>query len=133
MKSIGKIYLGLSLALLIPVTAVAQYTIYDAGSASCGEWVTDRKNGNWHGKGQWMLGVISAVGYYDVYDLKKPIPKFLQYGQTTIAKRTRLTKLIKGFMTSFESWRSQMSLTSKRSGRINAPLRQANLEITREI
>mgnify|MGYP000073642122 CR=1 FL=1 len=71
MKSIRIICIGLSLALLIPVTAVAKYTIYGVGSASCGEWVTDRKNGDWYSKGQWMLGVISAVGYYDVYDLKE--------------------------------------------------------------
>lgn len=62
------------LAVSITISAASYadgYTIYGAGSSSCGEWVSERATGSWHSKGQWMLGVISAVGYYSVSDLKK--------------------------------------------------------------
>ncbi|KAB7678716.1 hypothetical protein [Plesiomonas shigelloides] len=53
------------------ITLANDYTIYGEGNRSCGEWTSERASGNWHSKGQWMLGVISAVNYYYIYELEK--------------------------------------------------------------
>lgn len=45
--------------------------IYGAGNSSCGRWLEDRKSDDWFGKGQWMLGFISAASVFDVVDLKR--------------------------------------------------------------
>lgn len=47
------------------------YYIYGEGQRSCGTWVFQRENNSFSPKGDWMLGAISAVGYYDVRDLKE--------------------------------------------------------------
>jgi hypothetical protein len=39
---------------------------YGAGDSSCGTWLANRKEGNWYTDGQWVLGWLSAAGYYDV-------------------------------------------------------------------
>ena len=59
------------LSALFFVPPLFAYQIYGEGTSSCGECISERSSGNWHSKGQWMLGVISAVGYYGVYDLKR--------------------------------------------------------------
>ena len=51
-------------------TADAEYNLYGVGGLSCREWVSKRKDGDWFDMGEWMLGFISAVGYYDIYMLK---------------------------------------------------------------
>ena len=67
MNKLKSFFLAISLTIS---TASYAYKLYGAGSQSCGEWVSERAAGDWFSKGQWMLGVISAVGYYSVYDLK---------------------------------------------------------------
>jgi len=62
-------YLFLAMSLLV-TPAFADYTLYGLGGVWCEEWVAKRRNDNWHDIGEWMLGFISAVGYYGVYDLK---------------------------------------------------------------
>ena len=62
-------YLFLAMSLLV-TPASADYTLYGLGGVWCEEWVVKRRNDNWHAIGEWMLGFISAAGYYDVYDLK---------------------------------------------------------------
>lgn len=47
-----------------------EYISYGAGTHSCGRWLAARKSNDYVIYGQWMLGFTSAVGYYDVYDLK---------------------------------------------------------------
>ena len=46
------------------------YVNYGVGAHSCGMWLAARKSGDYYIYGQWMLGFVSAVGYFDVYDLK---------------------------------------------------------------
>lgn len=63
-------YLLAFAALSCAAQSVSAYQLYGAGGKSCGEWVSERASGKWYGKGQWMLGVITAVGHYGVYELK---------------------------------------------------------------
>ena len=44
--------------------------MYGSGVGSCGEWLQERKGNDWYNKGQWMLGFVSAAGYYANYTLK---------------------------------------------------------------
>jgi hypothetical protein len=37
---------------------------WGAGTSSCGEWTQSRKDGDWHNKGQWLLGYVSADSFY---------------------------------------------------------------------
>lgn len=39
-------------------------TIYGFGVASCGDWIEDRKSGEYHAATQWVLGTMSAIGRY---------------------------------------------------------------------
>jgi hypothetical protein len=68
-------YLLLAVALLVSSKSFAEetgnYKMYGFGYSSCGSWLDDRKGDGWYGKGQWMLGTISAVGYYGVFKLKE--------------------------------------------------------------
>ncbi|TAM14225.1 MAG: hypothetical protein EPN56_11745 [Rhodanobacter sp.] len=62
--------------LLISGVAAAQpapaapYTTYGVGNGSCGEWLHDRKSNGWFQTGEWVLGYVSAYGYYGDYQLK---------------------------------------------------------------
>ena len=72
MKNNKIAFFGIIFTLLMAnFTNASGYQLYGVGVGSCGEWVSERKAGSWHSKGQWMLGVISAVGYYDIYSLKQ--------------------------------------------------------------
>lgn len=68
-KSIKRLIVILCVSFSAP--AWSEYTQYGVGNKSCGEWVSERSSGDWHSKGQWMLGVVSAVGYYGVRNLKE--------------------------------------------------------------
>ena len=46
------------------------YHSYGDGPLSCGSWVSDRHIESHFSEEQWVLGYISAVGYYDVFELK---------------------------------------------------------------
>ena len=46
------------------------YHSYGNGSVSCGSWVADRNTRSHFSEEQWVLGYVSAVGYYDVFELK---------------------------------------------------------------
>ena len=72
MKKINYIFSAIIISILVAITAYAEtYINYGAGNTSCGEWVNNRKTEkNWMEQCQWMLGFVSAVGYYDLYDLK---------------------------------------------------------------
>jgi len=39
---------------------------YGAGGPSCGKWLAERKGTNWYTMGQWLLGWLTAAGYYNV-------------------------------------------------------------------
>jgi hypothetical protein len=41
-----------------------QYMQYGGGTASCGKWLEQRKSNAYHALGQWVLGWVSAAGYY---------------------------------------------------------------------
>ena len=68
-------------AVGLMVTAVrADYVLYGQGSLSCQEWTSRRKSETWYEMGEWMLGFISAVGYYDIQALEEKNPQaFLQW------------------------------------------------------
>ena len=59
---------------LMVTAAQAEYILYGQGSLSCKEWVDRRKSETWYELGEWMLGFISAVGYYDVQALEERDP-----------------------------------------------------------
>jgi hypothetical protein len=42
----------------------AGYMTYGAGTQSCGAWIEARRKGEHYNMGQWMLGFLSAAGYY---------------------------------------------------------------------
>jgi len=50
--------------------AQADYNLYGLGTLPCREWLNKRTSDTWYEMGEWMLGFISAVGYYDLYTLK---------------------------------------------------------------
>lgn len=47
------------------------YNSYGAGLKSCGSWVEARNTGDFYTKGQWVLGYLSAYGYYGSENLKE--------------------------------------------------------------
>jgi hypothetical protein len=55
--------------------AQADYILYGQGSLSCQEWLNRRKSETWYEMGEWMLGFISAVAYYDIQALKEKNPQ----------------------------------------------------------
>jgi len=71
MKTLTKktFYLLLAVALTATV-AHADYNLYGLGSLPCREWMNKRTSDSWYEMGEWMLGFISAVGYYGIYTLK---------------------------------------------------------------
>ena len=65
-------YATLATTILCLTTTLAEadngkYTVYGVGGQSCGGWIaasTDQEERNFHAS--WLLGWISAAGYYDV-------------------------------------------------------------------
>lgn len=55
-----------------PTPALAGYKGYGIGMKSCGAWQQERKSGSgdWYQMGQWVLGYVTAYGYYGTYDLR---------------------------------------------------------------
>jgi len=51
--------------LLVSVSAEA-YMRYGHGNKSCGEWTQNQQSGDSSAEAQWVLGWISAAGYYAV-------------------------------------------------------------------
>ena len=70
MISVRIFCLVLTVSLLV-TPAFAEYTLYGLGGLQCEDWVKKRTNDTWYDIGEWMLGFISAVGYFGVYDLKE--------------------------------------------------------------
>lgn len=60
-----------------PKASDGKYITYGAGNSSCGTWLSERPSGNYFNESQWMLGFISATGYYEVMDLKETDAKAL--------------------------------------------------------
>jgi hypothetical protein len=52
-------------------TERGMFKLYGAGVNSCGKWLSDRKADRWYDEGQWLLGWVSAVGYYGVANLRQ--------------------------------------------------------------
>ncbi len=59
------------LALVCVPSASGAYTSYGVGNKTCGTWVENRKRNDHYEMAQWMLGYISATGYYSVYRLRE--------------------------------------------------------------
>lgn len=64
-----RIAIGVALAIAFAAGAGLEarrqaYTAYGAGIESCGKWLEYRKSDNWYTNGQWVLGWVSAAGYY---------------------------------------------------------------------
>lgn len=52
--------------------STGNYEVYGAGTVSCGKWLADRTNGTWYDEADWVLGWLSAAGYYEVHgDLRQ--------------------------------------------------------------
>jgi hypothetical protein len=55
----------------VAITANAySYTGYGIGMKSCGHWVQVRNQGNFYDEAQWVLGYLTAAGYYQSIKLK---------------------------------------------------------------
>jgi hypothetical protein len=83
-------------ALLCATQSASAYRLYGAGGGSCGEWVSERSSDQWYGKGQWMLGVISAVGYYSVYDLNDIDPQAFAVWMDNYCQKNPLEQFSEG-------------------------------------
>lgn len=73
---VGVITLMVSAGVAVNARKQGSYTRYGAGISSCGTWLEARRSSNeigWLSSGQWILGWLSAAGYYGV-DLKKTDP-----------------------------------------------------------
>lgn len=44
---------------------------YGLGLKTCGTWISRRQTGDYYDMVQWMLGYISAAGYYGSFKLKE--------------------------------------------------------------
>jgi hypothetical protein len=53
-------------ALLVGSTSAQGYMRYGHGNKSCGEWTQIQETGDASAVAQWVLGWISAAGYYAV-------------------------------------------------------------------
>ncbi|TVP09287.1 hypothetical protein [Shewanella sp. KCT] len=64
---------GLVVALLwLGVASQANaYTVYGQGTATCGTWIKERKQDGYKDMEYWILGYISAAGFYETDKLKK--------------------------------------------------------------
>ena len=59
-------------ATAVAPPALAGYKGYGIGMKSCGAWLQERKSesGDWYMMGQWVLGYVTAYGYYGSHDLR---------------------------------------------------------------
>ena len=58
------------LGVFVATPTIADYHAYGAGLKSCGTWTQKRKSKDWYEAGQWVLGYITAYGYYGSDNLK---------------------------------------------------------------
>jgi len=72
------------------------YQELGAGLSSCGEWLSERPSGNYFNEAQWMLGFISATGYYEVMDLKETDVKALTAWMDNYCRANPLDKFSEG-------------------------------------
>lgn len=63
MKTLLRNVLAVVVIALSP-QAGAEYKTYGEGATTCGSWIEARRNDNYYIKAQWMLGFVSAAGYY---------------------------------------------------------------------
>lgn len=63
-------FIAFAIAVATPV--LAGYKGYGVGMKSCGAWLQERKPGSsdWFQIGQWVLGYVTAYGYYGTHDLR---------------------------------------------------------------
>lgn len=71
MRRLLAISLVLSTHYFASYATAATYAVYGAGTLSCGTWIEERKKENWYDTGQWIVGYISAAGYYGNPSLRK--------------------------------------------------------------
>lgn len=70
--------------IIISSTVASAGEIKGAGAGSCGEWVEDRKDGNWNPQIHWVQGYISSYNVY-VYRGKNPNGIFGNAGYKALA------------------------------------------------
>lgn len=58
------------LLLMISISAHA-YIGYGVGIKSCGSWLEQRKKGDFYTMAQWVMGYVTAYGYYGEKDLRE--------------------------------------------------------------
>lgn len=46
------------------------YTVYGQGTATCGTWIKEREQGGYKDMEYWILGYITAAGFYGTNELK---------------------------------------------------------------
>lgn len=57
-------------AVILYSSVASASTIYGMGAKTCGTWIEKRRTNDHFDMAQWMLGYISAAGYY-AFDLKE--------------------------------------------------------------
>lgn len=72
MRLLSSAAVFIAVATTVASPALADYKGYGVGMKSCGAWLQERKSGtgDWYQMGQWVLGYVTAYGYYGTHDLK---------------------------------------------------------------
>lgn len=74
-----------ALAIFVIVVAfhgagvAASSTVYGLGAKSCGTWVEKRRSNDHFDMAQWMLGYISAAGFYGPDLRESEVQAFMTY------------------------------------------------------
>ncbi|MCI0561072.1 MAG: hypothetical protein MN733_21510 [Nitrososphaera sp.] len=71
MKNLALLLILMALATTAMAVTIAtepfQHTVYSVGTRTCGAWVEARRKDDWYQMGQWILGYVSAAGFYAGY------------------------------------------------------------------
>lgn len=72
------------------------YTVYGQGTATCGTWIAERERGGYKDMEYWVLGYITAAGYYETNKLKKSDRQALRAWIDNYCQKNPLSQLVDG-------------------------------------
>jgi hypothetical protein len=96
------------LALARSALGVTVYT-YGAGTKTCGAWVEKRKEDDHFAMAQWMLGYVSAAGYYGDFRLRESEGQALVVWMDNYCQQNPLETFEKGVQKLIDSLRKEGS------------------------
>jgi len=86
-----------ALAITAPPPSVASgYETYGPGVATCGTWVTERNQGAGQDMFGWVLGYVTAAGYYTSFTLRGTDSEGMRVYMDNYCKQHPLDRLEKG-------------------------------------